>query len=98
LQAYVDEADAILDQAGLDPSDAKPLRKEEVVDLCRERLAGLSPEDLNLIAFAEGFPHPTLVGMSDPSAESPLVFWLNPAYDKHLPQKTKIAAKADERY
>ena len=60
-------------------------------------LANLSDEDLQQLAAANGFEHPTLVGLND-TATSPLVHWLDPAYGSDIESKAKIQAKANERY
>ncbi len=62
-------------------------------------LSGLDVQQLQGLAAANGFEHPTLVGLN-PSPESthPLVHWLDPAYPDTTPSKAKIAAKATERF
>lgn len=62
-------------------------------------LSSLPVEDLQGLAAAEGFEHPTLVGLNTPEgAQHPLAHWLDPAYEAHLPSKLKIQAKATERH
>ncbi|MEX2621916.1 MAG: hypothetical protein WD250_17010, partial [Egibacteraceae bacterium] len=52
------------------------------------------------LAADKGFAHPTLVSASATAAggHGALVHWLNPAYPDDAASKTKIHAKADERY
>jgi hypothetical protein len=62
-------------------------------------LDGLDVGQLQALAAAQGFAHPTLVGLNpEGSGTHPLVHWLDPAYPNDTPSKQKIAAKADERY
>lgn len=65
----------------------------------KQFLAQLPPEELQLLAAAEGFEHPTLVGLNTkPGQAHPLVHWLDPAYPSGIPSKLAIQAKAGERY
>lgn len=65
----------------------------------RAWLSSLPVADLQALAATEGFEHPTLVGLHpSQGAPHPLVHWLDPAYDAHLPSKLGIQAKATERH
>ncbi|MGW4894585.1 hypothetical protein ACWEQL_20265 [Kitasatospora sp. NPDC004240] len=60
-------------------------------------LTQLEPEELQQIAAAKGFEHPTLVGLSG-KAQHPLVHWLDPYYGDGIASKNKIQAAALKRY
>ena len=62
-------------------------------------LNGLSIEELQELAAAQGFEHPGLVGWNTPpGGQHPLVHWLDPVYPPESPSKLAIQAKAAERY
>lgn len=62
-------------------------------------LGQLSPQELAALAAAQGFSHPTLVGIDHDGGDAhPLVHWLDPAYPPESATKLKIQAKAEERY
>lgn len=65
-----------------------------------DALAGLPDEQLAQLAADKGFAHPTLVSAAhnETGGHGALVHWLNPAYPDDAASKTKIHAKADERY
>ncbi|GAA1095391.1 hypothetical protein [Nocardiopsis metallicus] len=76
---------------------------EELNDLkgkaTAEALAGLSDQQLQKIAKGQGFLYPELVGINHaPGANHALVHWLDPHYFSDLDSKTKIQAKAQERF
>lgn len=63
-------------------------------------MAALPDEALQQLAADNGFADPTLVSAIETAADGhgALVAWLNPAYPGDAPAKTKIFAKAQERY
>jgi len=62
-------------------------------------LGNLSIEELQELAVAQGFEHPSLVGWNTPPGDQhPLVHWLDPIYPAESPSKLAIQAKAAERY
>jgi hypothetical protein len=62
-------------------------------------LGNLSIEELQELAAAQGFEHPTLVGWNTtPGGQHPLAHWLDPVYPPESPSKLAIQAKAAERY
>jgi hypothetical protein len=63
----------------------------------KQWFAGLEVTELQKLAGANGFEHPTLVGLN-PTGAHPLVHWLDPAYPPDTDSKLKIAAKAQERF
>jgi hypothetical protein len=69
----------------------------ELAATVHQMLNNLPAEDLQELAAAQGFEHPTLVGFSE-DADHPLAHWLNPAYPPGIASKAKISAKAEERY
>lgn len=81
---------------------AEQLAAESLKQLKKQTAAWLGqqpPEELQALAAAQGFEHPTLVGMKTGDGEQhPLVHWLDPAYGPSTPSKLKIQAKATERY
>jgi len=79
------------------PDHVKDLKDTELKALTKAYLTNLSVPELQQLASDHGFEHPTLVGLSD-SDQHPLVHWLDPAYPDDLVSKTKIQAKAIERY
>jgi hypothetical protein len=64
-----------------------------------EALASLDEQQLQKIAKDQGFLYPELVGLNHaPGANHALVHWLDPHYFMDLDSKTKIQAKAQERF
>ncbi|HET7486489.1 MAG TPA: hypothetical protein VFJ85_01075 [Acidimicrobiales bacterium] len=62
-------------------------------------LGGLDADQLAGLALAEGFEHPTLVGLNAAGGgPHPLAHWLDPAYPPTSPSKLAIQAKASERF
>jgi hypothetical protein len=67
--------------------------------LTKEYLGSLDPAELQSLAAAQGFEHPSLVGLNTAAGgQHPLVHWLDPAYGPESPSKLAIQAKAAERY
>jgi hypothetical protein len=101
LKAAVGEANAHLQEAadqGLPPQLVGESDKE-LKKLTKDYLSGLDPGELQALAAAEGFEHPTLVGFNTPEdGAHPLVHWLDPAYGGQLASKLAIQAKAAERF
>lgn len=101
LAAAADQVLAAHGQA-LEDGWAEQLAAESLKQLKKQTAAWigqLSPEELQALAAAQGFEHPTLVGMNTGDGEQhPLVHWLDPAYGPSTPSKLKIQAKATERY
>lgn len=58
----------------------------------KEWLTGKSKEELEALAIEAGLQHPEMV------SHKALAFWLDPSYPNAIEQKSKIAAKAVERY
>jgi hypothetical protein len=62
-------------------------------------LGNLSIDELQELAAAQGFEHPSLVGWNTPpGGQHPLVHWLDPVYPPESPSKLAIQAKASERF
>lgn len=98
--AYLSEdAQAKLAAAEADGLDPQLVEEADLAikQATRGHLEGLEEDDLAVLAAAEGFDHPTLVGLSD-SDSHPLVHWLDPAYADDVPSKAAIQHKAAERY
>jgi len=91
-QQEIDELD--LDDAG------KQQWRAAVAAAAADALAALPDEQLQQLAAAAGFAHPTLVSGADndTGGHGALAHWLNPAYPPDTPLKAKIQAKAHERY
>jgi hypothetical protein len=83
-------------EAGLPAAELAALEAQLKSD-CAMKLAGAPDAWLQTVAAAEGFEHPTLVGLT-PCTPSALAHWLNPAYPEDTPSKVAIQAKALERY
>ncbi|MFP5319477.1 MAG: hypothetical protein ACLGI2_14445 [Acidimicrobiia bacterium] len=101
LSEAVGEAKAELQSAadaGLPPQLVAEHHKA-LTGVTKEYLGSLDPAELQSLAAAHGFEHPTLVGLNSPEgAKHPLVHWLDPAYGPESPSKLAIQAKAAERY
>jgi hypothetical protein len=67
-------------------------------DACTGYVNGLSTEQIEAIAAAEGFQHPGLMGLSVGKATHPLSFWLNPYYDDASAKKDFLQQKALARF
>ena len=84
--------------AGLPPQLVAEHHKA-ISGLTKEYLGSLDPAELQTLAAAQGFEHPTLVGLNTAAGgQHPLVHWLDPAYGPESPSKLAIQAKAAERY
>jgi hypothetical protein len=101
LSDAVGEAKAELQSAadtGLPPQLVAEHQKA-LTGVTKEYLGSLDPAELQSLAAAQGFEHPTLVGLNTASGGThPLVHWLDPAYGPESPSKLAIQAKAAERY
>ena len=101
LAEAVGEASAQLQSAadaGLPPQLVAEHHKA-LTGLTKEYLGSLDPAELQSLAAAHGFEHPTLVGLNTAAGgQHPLVHWLDPAYGPGSPSKLAIQAKAAERY
>ncbi|HVL27552.1 MAG TPA: hypothetical protein VM390_05355, partial [Acidimicrobiales bacterium] len=111
LSEAVGEAKAELHgaaEAGLPPQLVAEHNKA-LNGVTKEYLGSLSTTELQQLAAAQGFEHPTLVGFNSPvnfeppasfpaGPQHPLVHWLDPAYGPESPSKLAIQAKAAERY
>ncbi len=90
-QALAAEAAAGLDPAVVAAVDAA-IKQASV-----EHLQDFDAGSLQQLAAAAGFQHPTLVGLSN-ATPHPLVHWLDPAHPPDSASKSKIQAKAAQRW
>lgn len=101
LAAAAEEAAGHLGDAGAEGVPAQLLAENHkaLKKLTKDYLSGLGPEELQALAAAQGFEHPSLVGLNvaDGGAH-PLVHWLDPSYGPESPSKLAIQAKANERF
>ncbi len=101
LKAGIEEASQHLEEAGQAglPSQLMAEHQADLKELAGAYLNGLQPAKLQELAAAEGFEHPTVVGLNGPAGgKHPLVHWLDPAYPATAQTKLAIQAKAAERY
>ncbi len=83
-QAAADEAPELVDEA-----------KQQLRVATSTWLGTLDEDQLQDLAAAAGFEHPSLVGLNaKPGEPGALAHWLDPAYPPHSMSKAKIQAKA----
>ena len=95
--AVLEAQSALLDEGWPPQLAAEALKglKAQTADY----LGNLSIEELQELAAAQGFEHPSLVGWNTlPGGQHPLVHWLDPVYGPESASKLAIQAKAAERY
>ena len=95
LVLLVKQATDELQGAQLSDSDTALYRKKIAAEAAAA-LETLDAATLQTLAAEQGFQHPQLVGLS--GGDHPLVHWLNPAYPLETSSKSKIQAKALERF
>jgi hypothetical protein len=100
LKEAVAQASQALDEAAAQGMPAQLIAdaNKELHQATATWLGELPPEKLAELAAANGFEHPSLVGLNSDKGTHPLVHWLDPSYPSDVPSKAKIQAKAAERY
>ncbi|GAA4554550.1 hypothetical protein [Amycolatopsis samaneae] len=97
-ERYALLVDAVHDaQQAAEALDESEVYIAQLRQLCADYLANLTPEDLTELAAANGFDHPSLVGLPGES-QDPLAHWLDPSYADDAESKKKIQALAHNRF
>ncbi|MEV7038349.1 hypothetical protein [Amycolatopsis sp. NPDC051061] len=89
-------ATALAAESQLSDTAAEPYQ-QQLQTLSAEYLAGLTPEELEVVAAASGFENPELVGFTG-NAPHPLAVWLDPSVPGDAEAKKKIQALAQARH
>ncbi|WP_191984394.1 hypothetical protein [Amycolatopsis eburnea] len=89
-------AGALAAESQLSDTVAGPYH-QQLQALTAEYLGDLAPEELETVAAASGFEHPSLVGFSG-QAPHPLAVWLDPSIPADAAAKKKIQALAQARH
>ena len=95
--AISDVAETTLDQILYANSDVFKVGLADLRHETQAWLAGKTEAELQEMASAAGFEHPTLVGLTSHS-QHPLVHALDPAYPDDTESKTSIQDLANDRY
>ncbi|MDA8145251.1 MAG: hypothetical protein M0Z27_04200 [Thermaerobacter sp.] len=99
FQKFEVDAAALMKIVGFHPKD--PAAGKALAELrgqVASHLAGMPQDVLHGIALLKGFPHPTVMGQSDPEKPTgSLAYWLNPLYGPS-PSKKRIEAASAARW